>query len=162
MPNVHAVLLRMFRASCGNASKSGFACGRQGEANLYSTQHALRYIGAYVLVHETAGTAFQNDMNSARVFCFGSTFGYCLGRLAWNSAMHHVEPDVAESGHTQLTLGSVKDFAPWELGYVGTKKASRTESDRNEPLTSTTPPMPWFFEDPNIPPEVIVASAGPV
>ena len=47
--NVYAVLLRMLRASCGNASPSGFGYGRQSEANLYATQHALRYIGAYVL-----------------------------------------------------------------------------------------------------------------
>ena len=38
----------------------------------------------------------------------------------------------------------------------------RTESDRNELLTSITRPMPWIFEDPNVPPEVIAASAGQV
>ncbi len=126
-PNVHALLLRMFRASCANASNSGLGCGRQGEANLYSTQHELRYIGAYVLVHESDSTLSENDVNSATVFCFGSTFGFCLGCLAWNSETHHVEPYFAEGGQRQITLGSVKDFAPWELSYVGTKKARRTE-----------------------------------
>ena len=121
-PNVHAVLLRMFRTSCANASASGSGRGRQSEANLYSTQHALRHVGVYVLVHSEA---FENGVRSSKVSLLGSTAGFCVGSLTWNNQTHHVEPLLREEALNQSEVASVHDFAPWELGHVGAKEGNQ-------------------------------------
>ena len=53
--------------------------GKQGEANLYATQHALRYIGAYVVVHRCDIDLVRKNLKSSKMFLLGSTAGFCVG-----------------------------------------------------------------------------------
>ena len=50
---IYTVLQRMFRASCANGFASGASQTVECLANIYATEHALRYIGAYVLLSVT-------------------------------------------------------------------------------------------------------------
>ena len=68
----------MFRASCANASTIGVGGGKQSEANLYATQHALRYIGAYVVVHSCDIDPVRKNLKSSKVFCLGRPLGSVL------------------------------------------------------------------------------------
>ena len=61
-----------------------------------------------------------------------------------------------------MRLASKNELAPWEVGYVGMKKGKQAGSVRDMKLTPTTRPIAWTFEDPNVPPEVLAARAGPV
>ena len=128
---VRSVLLKMFRASCANASGSGAGCGRKGQANLYTTQHALPHIGAYVLIHDCDDLKILKEDCACRVFQFGSKVGYCLGTLIWDNQMHHARPDWMHAAQNHIHLPSIRDFAPWELGFVGTvtEQSNHSEMD---------------------------------
>ena len=144
----------MFRASCANASATGFGQGKQSRANLYATQHALRYVGAYALIHEYENDSSNKDSKILKVFVFGSTTGFCVGSLLWNNETHHVEPLWRGEALDKIEVFAGKDFAPWEVGYVGAQTEKGDQKLQDMRLTLTTRPIPWRFQEPNVPPEV--------
>jgi hypothetical protein len=117
-PNVYAVLLRMFTASCANGSASGSGSGSESAANLYATEHALRYIGAYALVHVSSR---EGETSNDCIHCWklGSGNGYCIGHIEWDFEAHHAQPAIKGASHTTYRLASSNQFRPWEQGYVG-------------------------------------------
>jgi len=127
-PQVYAVLLRMFRASCGNGSTSGAGSGRESAANLYATEHALRYIGAYALVHLPLR---EEDSSTQWIQCWkiGSGHGYCIGGIEWDFDAHHARPSTQRSLHSTCRLASPKLLRPWEQGYVGASKTGNTVAE---------------------------------
>ena len=65
-----------------------------------------------------------------------------------------------------VQLAATNEFAPWELGYVGTSKdvtgpAREISSSihgvecHEMKLDTTTPSIAWTFQEPNVPQEVI-------
>ena len=90
---------------------------------------------------------------------FGSKNGFCIGHITWNWKTHHASAFWPRHPHVIFKLAPVHSLAPWELGCAGAPLAGRDEDMK---LTPTTRPIAWTFQDPNVPQEVLVASAGPV
>ena len=77
------VLQWMLRASCGNGSGSGAGQNVESLANVYATEHALRYIGAYVLISVTGERNDAPSIDVIECWTFGSKNGFCIGHIAW-------------------------------------------------------------------------------
>ena len=76
--------------------------------------------------------------------------------------MHHVEPLWREEALDKIEVFADTVLAPWEVGYAGAQIENGDQNLQDMRLTLTTRPIPWRFQEANVPPEVLAASSGPV
>ena len=139
----------MFRATCSNTSPSGYGKNKKSIQDLYATENALRYIGAYILVFDNDK---RNDSDrNAKLHCwhFGSERGLNMGLIAWNVAENHADPYWQKRDLNDIDMARRFQLAPWELSVAGTGNRTsvasssgsaagmHTTSDRHSILCST-------------------------
>ena len=88
--------------------------------------------------------------------------GFCIGHVEWDWKRHHATVFRFEGRHLNFELAPVREFAPWELGYVGAPVSGSHGVIDDRTLDTTTPPMACTFDESNVPLEVSSACAGPL
>ena len=75
---IYTMFPRLFRAYCVGGFASGAGQTVECLANIHATEHALRYIGAYVLVSviRDIDEALRTDV--VQCWKFGSQSGFCI------------------------------------------------------------------------------------
>ena len=119
----------MFRSSFANDAPTGAGRDKKSFENVYATEHALRYIGAYILVFEGNRRDYLDGNELLHCWQFGSERGFNMGFIVWYTAEHHAEPYWPKSDLRKVELAGKTEFAPWQLGFVGTSKGASVASN---------------------------------